>query len=65
MTLAEQRVVLVAAIAKGERRVRFQDREKEYQSIEQMISAVAFLDGEIAREAGQSSFSLASVRKSQ
>lgn len=45
MANEERIAALEAAIATGERRVRFEGREVEYRSVEEMLRAIAFLRG--------------------
>lgn len=45
MANEERIAALEAAIASGERRVRFEGREVEYRSVEEMLRALEFLRG--------------------
>jgi len=46
MANEERIAALETAIATGERRVKFEGREVEYRSVEEMLRAIAFLRGQ-------------------
>lgn len=43
---------LKAAVASGEKRVRFADREVEYRSIEELLKAISVAEAEVSESAG-------------
>lgn len=50
---SEMRDAIIAAIANGERIVRFADgRMVEYRSVDEMVKALAIIDHELAAEGG-------------
>ena len=51
-TAAENVATLEAALASGERRVRFGDRDVEYRDVEQLKAAIVYWKKEAAAEAG-------------
>jgi hypothetical protein len=54
---------LKAAIASGARRVRYNDREIEYQTTDDMLKALALAQQEVNAAAGNASYRLISTRK--
>jgi hypothetical protein len=51
-TAAENVATLEAALATGERRVRFGDRDVEYRDVEQLKAAILYWKREAAAESG-------------
>lgn len=52
-TLAEQQAALEAALASGEKRVKYRDREVEYRSVEEIQQALADVRARMSGTSGR------------